>query len=160
MLMRSAGYLVVCCAAPHAQGVIATFAGTDWVFRGNGKPALNAPLGTTNGVTVDQAGNPILVRQLHRLRRYGRNRSGRGGRRKQVQRCPWRRLKEPGHGNHRRDRRTSFVRRAHSGFSGLVPVNAQVPTPTGDTAPLILMMAGQTGPSSALPVTIGSLKIR
>lgn len=59
--MRSAGYVLMCCAALHAQGVITTFAGTGWVFPGNGKPAISAPLGTINGVTVDQAGNPILV---------------------------------------------------------------------------------------------------
>jgi uncharacterized protein (TIGR03437 family) len=40
------------------------------------------------------------------------------------------------------------------GLVGLYQVNAQVPagTPTGDTVPLILSVAGQTSPPSALPV--------
>ncbi len=40
-----------------AQGVITTVAGTEWVFRGDGGPAINAPLGETTGVAVDSAGN-------------------------------------------------------------------------------------------------------
>src|SRR5450755_3333878 len=59
--MRFGGYLLLCCAALHAQGVITTFAGTDWVFPGNGKPALNAPLGTINGLTFDPAGNLVIA---------------------------------------------------------------------------------------------------
>lgn len=40
-----------------AQGVITTIAGTDWTFRGDGGPALNAPLGTIGGMAVDSGGN-------------------------------------------------------------------------------------------------------
>jgi len=45
------------CGTAGAQGVITTFAGTDWVFAGDGKPALDAALGMVSGITVDQAGN-------------------------------------------------------------------------------------------------------
>lgn len=47
-------------AAPFsscAQGIITTVAGTTWIFRGAGGPAINAPLGAINGVAVDSAGN-------------------------------------------------------------------------------------------------------
>ena len=43
------------------QGVITTFAGGNWVFTGNGQPAVNAPLGTISGVTLDPAGNLVIV---------------------------------------------------------------------------------------------------
>lgn len=41
-----------CCA----QGIITTVAGSTWIFRGDGGPATNAPLGFTSGVAVDAAG--------------------------------------------------------------------------------------------------------
>src|SRR6185295_15763596 len=44
-----------------AQGIITTAAGTDWVFNGDGKPALAAPLGKVAYVTVDPAGNPVFA---------------------------------------------------------------------------------------------------
>jgi hypothetical protein len=47
-------------AAPfsaYAQGIITTVAGTTWIFRGDGGPAVNAPLGSIWGVAVDSAGN-------------------------------------------------------------------------------------------------------
>jgi uncharacterized protein (TIGR03437 family) len=42
-----------------AQNVITTIAGTDWLFPGDGKPAVNAPLSGTSGLslTVDRSGN-------------------------------------------------------------------------------------------------------
>jgi trimeric autotransporter adhesin len=43
------------------QGVITTFAGADWVFTGNGQPAVNAPLGNISGVAIDRAGNPVIA---------------------------------------------------------------------------------------------------
>ena len=42
--------------AARAQGVITTVAGSTWVFRGDGGPATNAPLGYISGVAVDAAG--------------------------------------------------------------------------------------------------------
>src|SRR5579871_4496866 len=44
-----------------SQGVITTFVGGNWVFTGNGKPALNAPFGTISGVTFDPVGNLVIV---------------------------------------------------------------------------------------------------
>ena len=45
----------------HAQGVITTVAGTDWVFRDEGRPGVDAPLGLVAGVAVDSAGNLYLT---------------------------------------------------------------------------------------------------
>ncbi|HYL74523.1 MAG TPA: hypothetical protein VEU96_09980 [Bryobacteraceae bacterium] len=50
-----------CSIAALGQGVLTTFAGNDWVFPGDGKAAANAPLGRVYGLTVDRAGNPIVV---------------------------------------------------------------------------------------------------
>jgi uncharacterized protein (TIGR03437 family) len=44
-----------------AQNIITTFAGTDWIFPGNGKPALNAPFGALEGVTVDSLGRAVFA---------------------------------------------------------------------------------------------------
>ena len=40
----------------RAQNVITTVAGSAWVFRGDGGPAVDAPLGNTSGVGVDATG--------------------------------------------------------------------------------------------------------
>jgi sugar lactone lactonase YvrE len=40
-----------------AQNIITAVAGSTWVFRGDGGPATNAPLGSTGGAAVDAAGN-------------------------------------------------------------------------------------------------------
>jgi uncharacterized protein (TIGR03437 family) len=42
--------------AARAQGVITTVAGSTWVFRGDGGPGTDAPLGRATGVAVDTAG--------------------------------------------------------------------------------------------------------
>jgi uncharacterized protein (TIGR03437 family) len=45
-----------------AQQVMTTFAGTDWVFPGDGKLAINAPLGNNlSGIALDTDGNPIVA---------------------------------------------------------------------------------------------------
>jgi hypothetical protein len=44
-----------------AQGIITTTAGTDWVFNGDGKPALSAPLGKVAFVTLDPSGNLVFA---------------------------------------------------------------------------------------------------
>src|SRR5437588_658822 len=46
-------------AAAFAQSVITTIAGTDWIFPGDNKPAVEAPLGgfLAMGVAADQDGN-------------------------------------------------------------------------------------------------------
>jgi uncharacterized protein (TIGR03437 family) len=43
------------------QGVITTFVGGNWVFTGSGQRAVNAPLGTIPGVTIDPAGNVVIA---------------------------------------------------------------------------------------------------
>jgi uncharacterized protein (TIGR03437 family) len=45
----------------HAQGVITTAAGTDWVFRDDGRPAASASLGGVWGVATDTAGNVFVA---------------------------------------------------------------------------------------------------
>lgn len=61
MSRRTAYWLaVIVLSAPAlvcAQGVITTATGATWVFRDDGKPALNAALGFLQGVAVDSAGN-------------------------------------------------------------------------------------------------------
>jgi trimeric autotransporter adhesin len=59
--MKYTAIFLTVSAIVHAQGVITTFAGTDWVFNANGKPAASAPLGIITGMTVDPAGNPVFV---------------------------------------------------------------------------------------------------
>jgi DNA-binding beta-propeller fold protein YncE len=59
-LFEAALCLTFCCAAA-AQGVMTTAVGTDWVFPGDGLPALNAPFGILPGITLDPAGNPVVV---------------------------------------------------------------------------------------------------
>lgn len=49
--------VVVALPSGQAQGIITTVAGTNWIFRGDGGPALSAPLGEPWGVVVDAAGN-------------------------------------------------------------------------------------------------------
>ncbi|MBI3696509.1 MAG: hypothetical protein HY238_16920 [Acidobacteria bacterium] len=55
--------------ALHAQGVIQTIAGTDWIFPSNGQPAVNAALGPlppepvpgTQGLAFDSRGNLYIA---------------------------------------------------------------------------------------------------
>src|SRR5258707_15677701 len=46
-------------ASVCAQGVITTFAGADWLFPGDGRPAVNAPLGgaLSLDLATDRNGN-------------------------------------------------------------------------------------------------------
>jgi len=50
-------FLMSAVSAALGQGVITTIAGTDWIYRGDTGPALNAPLGQIWGVALDAAGN-------------------------------------------------------------------------------------------------------
>ena len=61
-------YLALLAAFPaalpiEAQSVITTLAGTDWLFPGDGKPALQAPISSNidTGVAVDQTGNLYIA---------------------------------------------------------------------------------------------------
>ena len=40
--------------------IITTVAGTDWIFPGGARPAVDAPLGDTRGVLVDRNGVPYI----------------------------------------------------------------------------------------------------
>jgi hypothetical protein len=50
-------------APAFGQGVVTTIAGTDWLFPGDGRPAINAPLSGTVGIDValDRDGNLYFV---------------------------------------------------------------------------------------------------
>jgi len=52
---------IVVSAPALAQRFISTFAGTDWVFPGDGKPAVTAPLGRTSTLAVDKQGNLFIA---------------------------------------------------------------------------------------------------
>lgn len=52
---------VVSASAAFPQAVVSTVAGTDWVFPGNGKKAVGAPLGNTLGIVVDKNGNAVFA---------------------------------------------------------------------------------------------------
>jgi uncharacterized protein (TIGR03437 family) len=64
------GIVAVCSSLAFTQGVITTAAGGSWIFRGDGQPAVSAPLGSLQGVAVDangyvyaaDVGNDIVVR--------------------------------------------------------------------------------------------------
>ena len=52
----------------HAQGVITTVAGTDWIFPGAAAPALAAPIGLPTGLAIDPfSGQPILLDYLNHM---------------------------------------------------------------------------------------------
>src|ERR1700687_3376128 len=53
--------LAVLCGAGHAQNVITTFAGTDGIFNGEGKPAVSVFFKHPSAITVDPNGNPVVV---------------------------------------------------------------------------------------------------
>jgi len=44
-----------------AQGIITTYAGTDWIFHGDGKPALSAVFGGLTGIATDPGANPVMA---------------------------------------------------------------------------------------------------
>jgi uncharacterized protein (TIGR03437 family) len=44
-----------------AQNVLTTFAGTDWVFPANGKPAVNSPFSNIENVTLDSSGRVVFA---------------------------------------------------------------------------------------------------
>jgi uncharacterized protein (TIGR03437 family) len=51
----------VLCGAVRAQNLITTFAGTDWIFNGDGKPAVSVHFKQPSAITVDLNGNPVVV---------------------------------------------------------------------------------------------------
>src|SRR5438105_2424648 len=63
MLQTCVAFFLLCLTPVCAQRVITTVAGTDWLFPGDGKPALNAPLsgGTGMDVATDRFGNYYIA---------------------------------------------------------------------------------------------------
>jgi uncharacterized protein (TIGR03437 family) len=61
LLLRVA--LLSCAIVPARAQVITTIAGTDWLFPGDGRPALNVPLSGSIGtdLTIDAAGNLYIA---------------------------------------------------------------------------------------------------
>ena len=60
--------LVLAAAAPAAaQSIITTFAGTDWLFPGDGKPALEAPLGAVGSLAVNENGEVLIADSLNHM---------------------------------------------------------------------------------------------
>ena len=60
-LLNTVWILVTCSGSVYPQGVITTIAGTDFLFNGDGKPALQAPLGGVTGVATDGSGNVYIA---------------------------------------------------------------------------------------------------
>ncbi|MBL8227124.1 MAG: hypothetical protein JNL98_01550 [Bryobacterales bacterium] len=50
-----------------AQSIISTLVGTDWLFRGDGKPAIEAPIGRLVGVTLDPEGRTVFADQSNHM---------------------------------------------------------------------------------------------
>lgn len=59
--MRSIWVLLLFAFSARGQGLITTFAGTDWLFHGDGRPATDAPLGLIYGLAADPRGNVYLA---------------------------------------------------------------------------------------------------
>ena len=49
------------CGSLTGQNIITTYAGTDWVFNGDGKPALSVRFKNPVAITVDPNGNPVVA---------------------------------------------------------------------------------------------------
>ena len=54
-------------ASLSAQQIVTTFAGTEWVFPGDGRPALDTPLGTDLSVAVDPQGRLVFADSLNHV---------------------------------------------------------------------------------------------
>jgi len=65
--LRCALLAVVLSEALAAQGVIATIAGLDPTFNGDGQPAVGVPIGYVNGVATDSAGNLYFTDPIEQL---------------------------------------------------------------------------------------------
>jgi uncharacterized protein (TIGR03437 family) len=64
MKMKPSVWLVALLLPGYALpqgGVITTFAGGPFLFTGDGKPAVNAPLGSIYGITLDPSGNVVIA---------------------------------------------------------------------------------------------------
>src|SRR5690349_19979408 len=55
-ILQAAWLTLLSCGLGYSQRIITTVAGNDWIFPGDGKPALSAPLGEPDGLILDQHG--------------------------------------------------------------------------------------------------------
>ena len=62
-MIKLLAFTIAVTTTAQAQGIITTVAGTDWVFPGDGKPALDAPLGAVTGVVIDSSGTVVFADQ-------------------------------------------------------------------------------------------------
>jgi uncharacterized protein (TIGR03437 family) len=60
-IIRQILAIAVLCATGRAQNVITTFAGADFIFDGNGKPAKSVHFKQPSAITIDPNGNPVVV---------------------------------------------------------------------------------------------------
>jgi len=54
-------WILVCVVSAGAQGVITTFAGSQWIYRNDSGMALTAPLSYVQGAVTDRAGNVLVA---------------------------------------------------------------------------------------------------
>jgi sugar lactone lactonase YvrE len=63
-----AALLILCCSPTNAQRIIKTVVGTDWIFQGDGRPALDAALGNVHlGLATDLDGNVLIADQSNHI---------------------------------------------------------------------------------------------
>src|SRR5438874_11382802 len=53
-------FIVLCLSRASGQGVVTTLAGTDWLFPGDGQPAVKAPLSSSSGPDIALDGKSNL----------------------------------------------------------------------------------------------------
>jgi uncharacterized protein (TIGR03437 family) len=66
-LLPKLSLLLICSVLALAERIITTVAGSDLVFRGDGRPAMEASLGRITGVTVGPSGDVYVVDEDHNL---------------------------------------------------------------------------------------------
>ncbi|MBI2685386.1 MAG: hypothetical protein HYX27_03645 [Acidobacteria bacterium] len=60
-------FLLGLSASLFGQQIVTTYAGTEWVFPGNGRPALDAPLGSVLSVAIDPQGRTVFSDTLNHV---------------------------------------------------------------------------------------------
>lgn len=65
--IRPFALLIIGGSLLSGQSIISTLVGTDWIFPGDGKPALDAPLGRVVSVVVDREGRAVFPDQNNNM---------------------------------------------------------------------------------------------